>query len=328
MEKISIIVTAYNIENYLPDCLDSLLAQTWSELEIILVDDGSSDATPAICDAYASKHPQIRVIHQPNQGPAIARNTGLDRAAGDLITFVDGDDIVSPDYCEHLYELIKESGCAISLCRMEPVDVDHRPIPMSSIIDPPFQKATLSGKEAFNAIIYPFSFEPAPWAKLYRREIFDDHHFVPGILFEDLELLARLFPACEKIACSAAIKYHYVQTPNSVMRSDDYLSYVTPLLKLTTAIKERYQDDPVLHDAVIVREVFSYLFNYDLAVRLEAHQSFEKDLKVVLKNDFSLAMSNRFLNHTFKLKLFVARLSLPLYRLLIRWRGKRAGRKR
>ncbi|MBQ9104389.1 MAG: glycosyltransferase [Clostridia bacterium] len=115
-EKVSIIVPVYNIENYLPRCLDSLLRQTYNNLEIILVDDGATDSSGNICDNYAKQDNRIVVVHKQNGGLSSARNAGLDVATGEYIVTVDGDDFVAEDYVEHLYTILKENNARIGCC--------------------------------------------------------------------------------------------------------------------------------------------------------------------------------------------------------------------
>ena len=114
---ISIIVPVYQVEAYLDRCVASLLAQTYVNLEIILVDDGSPDRCPAICDMYAQKDSRVRVIHQENAGLSGARNAGIEVAKGEYLAFVDSDDYVSENFIRVLYDLLKETGCAVSQCR-------------------------------------------------------------------------------------------------------------------------------------------------------------------------------------------------------------------
>ena len=116
---ISVVVPVYKVEKYLDRCVESLLAQTYQNVEIILVDDGSPDNCPQLCDAYAGKYDQIRVIHQENKGLSGARNTGIDHAKGELIAFVDSDDKWSPYFLESLYRAMKEHDADISQCRWE-----------------------------------------------------------------------------------------------------------------------------------------------------------------------------------------------------------------
>lgn len=113
---ISVIVPVYNVENYLDKSIGSILAQTYQNLELILVDDGSKDASGAMCDAWRAKDARIRVIHQTNGGQALARNHGIDEAAGAYLAFIDSDDWIAPDYLETLYRLLWEHRAEISIC--------------------------------------------------------------------------------------------------------------------------------------------------------------------------------------------------------------------
>ncbi len=119
MALISVIVPVYNVENYIGECIDSILAQTVSTFELILVDDGSKDESGRICDEYRAADARIRVVHKENGGLSSARNRGLDEAAGDYVCFIDSDDTVSPDFLEKLYEGISKNGADLSLCDME-----------------------------------------------------------------------------------------------------------------------------------------------------------------------------------------------------------------
>ena len=112
-ELISVIVPVYRVEKYLERCVKSILSQTYKNLEVILVDDGSPDQCPAICDACAEKDARVKVIHQENKGLSGARNAGIDAASGEYLAFVDSDDYVSPHFIEELYQLLQDTGCAI-----------------------------------------------------------------------------------------------------------------------------------------------------------------------------------------------------------------------
>lgn len=124
---VSIIVPVYNVEKYLPACIDSILAQTFRDFELILVDDGSPDSCPALCDAAAEKDGRIRVIHQTNGGVSSARNFGLERAEGEYIGFVDADDSVAPVYLEWLYEALDACSAPIAMCAYRYVQEGRKP---------------------------------------------------------------------------------------------------------------------------------------------------------------------------------------------------------
>ena len=119
---LSIIVPVYNVENYLQKCIDSILAQTLTDFELILVDDGSPDGCPALCDAAAAKDARVRVIHQKNGGLSAARNAGLDVARGAWIGFVDSDDYIAPEMYEKLYRAVQSTGADLALCDYAKVD--------------------------------------------------------------------------------------------------------------------------------------------------------------------------------------------------------------
>ena len=121
---ISVIVPVYRVEEYLERCVKSILSQTYENLEVILVDDGSPDQCPAICDACAEKDARVKVIHQENKGLSGARNAGIDAASGEYLAFVDSDDYVSPHFIEELYQLLQDTGCAIGQCRFSYVKGD------------------------------------------------------------------------------------------------------------------------------------------------------------------------------------------------------------
>ena len=130
MDTVSIIIPVYNIEEYLPRCLESVLGQSYENLEVILVDDGSTDQSGKICDYYASQDKRIQVIHKKNEGVSIARNTGLDIATGEFIGFVDGDDLVEKDMIKILVQNSLKYEADISICQMDTINVDGTIDPM------------------------------------------------------------------------------------------------------------------------------------------------------------------------------------------------------
>ena len=123
---ISVIVPVYQVEQYLDRCVSSILEQTYDHLEVILIDDGSPDSCPRLCDEWAEKDPRVRVIHQENGGVSSARNAGLDAATGDYIAFVDSDDAIRPNYFETLYALLTEHQAELSICKMLVVDEEGK----------------------------------------------------------------------------------------------------------------------------------------------------------------------------------------------------------
>lgn len=179
---VSVIVAAYNIEEYLPRCLDSLIAQTYPCMQIIVVDDGSTDATGEICDAYAAKSSKIQVIHRKNGGLSAARNTGLKEAYGDYIGYVDGDDWIEPDMYERLLLACEKNGADLAVCSYRQIGNDIENVFSG-------KEYVLSGKEALETYVCddkPYHIYNSVWSKLFKREIIEGSMFPEGKKSEDI----------------------------------------------------------------------------------------------------------------------------------------------
>lgn len=187
---ISVIVPVYNVEKYLGCCIDSIAAQTWKDLEIILVDDGSTDASGAICDAYAGRDSRIKVIHKKNGGMSSARNAGLEIAAGEYVGFVDSDDFIMPDMYEVLYRACVEHHAALSVCGNRVIDENGRVLRYEFCTD---DRIMLSAEEAIEGLLTREKCDPVAWNKLYRKELFSGIRYPAGVCYEDQSVTVRLF---------------------------------------------------------------------------------------------------------------------------------------
>lgn len=216
--EISIIVPVYNEEKYLPECLDSILAQTFTDFEVIAVDDGSPDRCGEILDQYAAKDARIKPIHQDNGGEAVARNRGLEAAQGEFIYFVDNDDYIHPQTLEVLYQTIQKSGLDGVACRHNEVHVRYEPMPADidmekleyRIIENPLQYF-LDDRRAI-AI--------APWCKLYRKSKIGQIRFVPGIHFDDVPFNIMMLAQNDKLALVDQRLYYFFQNSHSVSHTN------------------------------------------------------------------------------------------------------------
>ena len=209
---LSIIVPVYDVERYLPKCIDSILAQTFTDFELILVEDGSPDNCPALCDAAAAKDARIRVIHQKNGGLSAARNAGLDAARGEWIGFVDSDDYIAPEMYEALYKAVQSTGADLALCDYAEVNETGAPCPPMhiSLAEQVFTGQELL-KNATDTMIQP------AWNKLYRRAIFAQLRYPEGKLNEDLFLIPEVCLQIQKAVVVPKALYYYVQRGNSIM---------------------------------------------------------------------------------------------------------------
>lgn len=213
---ISVIVPVYRVEKYLERCVKSILSQTYKNLEVILVDDGSPDQCPAICDACAEKDARVKVIHQENKGLSGARNAGIDAASGEYLAFVDSDDYVSLHFIEELYQLLQDTGCAIGQCRFSYVKGDglveegdsafciYRGESLMEQLYGPEEKATCF---------------VVAWNKLYRAELFKETgiRYPEGRIHEDEATTYRLFHEAKKLAfLDRALYGYYTENGGSI----------------------------------------------------------------------------------------------------------------
>lgn len=209
---ISVIVPVYGVERYLNQCIDSLVSQSYRHLEIILVDDGSPDNCPVICDSWALEDGRIKVIHKENGGLSDARNAGMDVATGDFICFVDSDDYVSSLYIERLLEAIVSEGSDIAICSFSSFNefgiVGSRLIG-EGLIDP---------AEVFRRSCFPDGWKyVVVWNKMYRRGLWSELRFPKGKINEDEFVFHRLIFASRAISLLNEPLYYYRTRSNSIM---------------------------------------------------------------------------------------------------------------
>ena len=222
---ISVIVPVYNVEPYLRECLDSIIHQTYRELEIILIDDGATDGSPQICEEYREKDERVRVFHTENRGLAAARNLGVDSARGEWIMFVDADDFVSPDFCAIPLQTALEQDADL-------VIFEHKRVGWPI---PPKEKERPSGVLAWpEAVEHGY---PAPWNKLYRRELFRGIRYPEGRVYEDVATTHRLVYAANRIVRIDLPLYYYRYRKDSISRRNDERVFND----LYMAYLERYQ---------------------------------------------------------------------------------------
>lgn len=220
MPTVSVVVPVYKVEQYLDRCVESILAQTVTDLEIILVDDGSPDACPKMCDAWAEKDSRIRVVHKSNGGLSSARNAGIDIARGDYIGFVDSDDYILPDMYRRLLNAVLDNGADLAICGYAYVNQENGAIDEVETAKSPLKDEVLSREQAYekiNAFETGYSFYVTAWNKLYKRELFDNCRFPEGKLHEDEYSVHYFFQQCNKIAVISDALYMYIQRPNSIM---------------------------------------------------------------------------------------------------------------
>ena len=212
---LSVIVPVYNVSKYIHKCVDSILVQSYSNLEIILVDDGSPDECPKICDEYASKDKRVQVIHKTNGGLSSARNAGLEIAVGEYIGFVDSDDWIEPSMYEKMITFIEQNECDMAGCEVNIIYGTH-----SNIIGKS-EDEILTGKEALIRYLdtyYRYRMpNPAVWSKLYKKEFWKENRFPEGKIHEDYLLTCMAFNEASKVAfIHEGLYNHLADNPDSI----------------------------------------------------------------------------------------------------------------
>jgi len=211
--KISIIVPIYKVEIYLKKCIDSILAQTFTDFELILVDDGSPDSCGKICDEYAEKDRRIVVIHKSNGGQSSARNVGLDIAKGEYIGFVDSDDWIERDMYENLYNLVIKYKSDISIVGINFI------YPNKIRKSKQYEVRIMDSKQAMYELIKHEIFGNYFCTKLFKKKLFNNTKFKENLIYEDIDLLYKLFHKAQTIVAKGVCKYNYLQRENSTVRN-------------------------------------------------------------------------------------------------------------
>lgn len=233
---ISIIVPVYDCEQYLCDCIESILAQHYTNLEAIIVDDGSSDSSLAIASRYAARDSRIKVVHQDNAGPSGARNRGLDEATGEYITFVDADDIIHPDYVEVMYALCAESGADMVACGMTR-QFDSLGLRNEGYI-------TLDAIGYVTDVLYQRLSDNSVSAKLFHRDLWHGIRF-RDMRYEDLEVFPRVCLNARAVAVTASPLYFY--RPNGSSFISNYSESRLDVLRALDSLEEYLNRHPRSH---------------------------------------------------------------------------------
>ena len=260
-DLISIIIPVYKVEKYLEKCIESVLKQTYTNLQIILVDDGSPDNCGKICDEYAKKDPRIEVIHKVNGGLSDARNVGIAKAKGKYIGFVDSDDYIKEDMYEILINLIKEYDADVSICNLYDV-IDGKEYIRNN--ENGIQE--YSRLEILKEVLLDKNIQSYAWNKLYKKELFDEIKYLIGKKYEDIGTTFYVFEKCNKIVVTSEPEYYYLK------RSDSLVNNVTEstVLDYTDIIIQRY-----LYTQKNIEELRKYNNYYLAKTLITAHNDIE-----------------------------------------------------
>lgn len=309
---ISVIVPIYNVEKYLVRCLDSLAAQTYRNLEVILIDDGSTDDSGAIADRYVKKDKRFYVIHQQNGGLSNARNHGIEVAKGKYLTFVDSDDTVTPDYVEFMYELLAahDFRAKLAMCSLNNVYTTtgtEQNMGNGEI-------TALSGEKAIEMMCYHDLVDTCAYAKLGHRDLYQTVRFPEGKIFEDMATTYRLFDQCDIIECGFFPKYNYMLRDDSITTSG-FNAKKLELLEMTDQMAKFVGDKyPNLRQATLRRQVYARFSTLNKILETGGAVAEKDEIISFLKQHKNAVLKDPKTPKRDRIAYLMLGLGLPLYR--------------
>jgi len=310
-ELISIIVPVYNVEKYLERCIKSIIDQTYKKLDIILVDDGSTDKSGQICDNYIRIDSRIRVIHKENGGLSDARNVGMEEAKGKLISFIDSDDFIDRNMIKILYENMINTNSDISICGVRKVNeqekIDNESLTINDkikVFDPIEVYRNLYNDLALETVV--------AWNKLYKKELFDTIKYPKGKIHEDNYVIHYLISKTKKVVYTYSKLYYYVQRKNSIMKKKFNISRLDEL----QALEERMEffkklDLQELYEKTMYRYCASNRHCYIKIENKEVKDNLNERFKLISKK----LKKGKYISKKEKIKLFILENFLWIYKL-------------
>ena len=314
---ISVILPIYNVEEYLPRCIESVIHQTYTNLEILLVDDGSPDRCPQICDEYAKKDERIQVLHKVNGGLSDARNQGAKIATGKYITFIDSDDYVTETYVEYLYDLLEKYHTRMALCTHTVVFEAGNTIKYGQ-----GGYEALTSEQCLERMLYDDVINTSAWAKLYEADMVRQFPYPVGKLFEDIATTYKFFMACDQIACGYESQYFYMLRSTSIV----YQSFnpkKMELLEMTdTMAEDVIKVYPQLERALERRKVYARFSTLNQLQNVREHKEEKQMLIRYIKQHKGCIVGNPRAPKRDKLALLALSVGYPVYRLCWKMAGK------
>lgn len=288
-DLISIIVPIYNIEDYVERCVLSIENQTYKNIEVLLIDDGSTDNSGIICDNLSKKYDNIKTFHKINGGLSDARNYGISKAKGDIISFIDGDDYIDNDMIELLYRELINSNSDISICSKY---IDYENGKTVKINDSK-KRYIMDKKQALVNINSFMGFDMSFCDKIFKKNLFSEIQFPKGKKCEDFYTMYRVFDKCSnKIVYNAVCKYHYFQRQNSISRNETIdKAYIEASESQVDFFEKNYPD--ILYAAQTMNS-FANLSYYNKCLKLKIkctkemrkkiNNNLKKNIKIIIKN--------------------------------------------
>lgn len=316
---ISVVIPIYNVEKYLRKCVDSVLSQTISNYEIILVDDGSPDGCPAICDAYAAKYPNVIALHKANGGLSDARNYGVQHASADYVVFVDSDDYVDPEYLESLWKLHVKYGADIAVQGV----IRETEAGKTLHIYRSTKEAIVDSETAVEKMCIGQQVSIFAYAKLYPKQFLLRSPYPVGKLHEDIFTTYRLFDQCKVIALGKDSFYHYLIRQGSIVNStftQRHMDSIQGVKELITFVEQKY---PAIRSTANIRMAIEVNSLIHRAVQSERFYEVRENALKELQGKWHIVLYTTKLSMKIKLQLMLCRVSANVYKRLFLFVMKR-----
>lgn len=312
MEKlVSVIVPVFNVENFIDVCVESLIKQSYSNIEIILVDDGSTDSSAMLCDKWATVDTRIKVIHQANGGLSAARNTGLKHAAGEYICFVDSDDFVQEDYVKCMVDAIEDTGAEVAFCD---VVTSRWPVLVSPITSNLILDAAECRRWLDNLISREYALMVVSWNKLYKKELFENNRFEEGRLHEDEFMINKLIFSIEKMVYVPLEEYVYRMNSSGITgKENEYnIAHLDAIDAYADRIDVSLENNDIGFAKNTLRNTLYKLADYYFKMEEHHHNTIKSKMRNVL-DKYSEIVTTR---QKFKYELFM--ISPAVFKLIFR----------
>ena len=312
-ELITVIVPVYNVEKYIHKCIDSIINQTYKNLEIILVDDGSPDNCGKICDEYAKKDSRIKVIHKENGGLSDARNAGIDVAKGEYLCFIDSDDEVTIDYVEYMYNMIVEDNTDMAISEVKKI---LKKSDIANLEVKEIEHNIYEPEQVFYYMLLAIKGDVCAYAKLYNKKLFDNIRYPKGKVYEDSATTYKIIDKCESISYGNKKCYLYYTRPGSISKKGkfnkneyDYIENTDEMLKF---LKNKY---PNLLVAVDRYELYSRMRVLRMMIFTKP-RNYKEERKIIsrIKSKQVNILKNNNTPKRDKISIIILNLGVPIFK--------------
>lgn len=309
---ISVIVPVYNVETYLKKCIESVLNQTYKDFELVLVDDGSSDNSGAICDEYKDMD-NVVIVHKLNGGLADARNKGIEVSKGDYITFIDSDDYVAKEYLETLYSVLCDTCSDIVISNFINIFEEDK---IHKTFTDNLKYKCISKSECYHRMLLQDGIDVSSTAKLYSRKIFDSVRFIKGQLYEDINIISDIIEKSANIAITNYAGYYYLQREGSIMYSDFKIEKLVLLDATNRLISLMEKQYPENIDAAKYRDIYCTFHLLGRSILNNKYSQISITLKKKIIRKKSFIFNSGLFSNKEKIATACLGLGLPIYKVL------------